>query len=82
MIAMLDGGLDINSIITHEIPVDDFQTGFDTMLSGQSGKVVLDWGQVDCCALLARTTACQYFEKLEDKKTPSFDTGRFHLIIA
>jgi len=43
MIAMLEGGLDISSIITHEFPIDDFQTGFDTMLSGQSGKVILNW---------------------------------------
>lgn len=43
MIAMIEGGLDISSIITHEFPIDDFQTGFDTMLSGQSGKVILNW---------------------------------------
>ncbi|NNE38034.1 MAG: L-threonine 3-dehydrogenase [Gammaproteobacteria bacterium] len=44
MVAMLQSGLDISPIITHQMPVSDFQTGFETMLSGQSGKVILDWG--------------------------------------
>jgi threonine 3-dehydrogenase len=43
MIAMLQNGLDISRIITHHFPVDDFEQGFATMLSGKSGKVVLDW---------------------------------------
>src|SRR5699024_9099919 len=36
MIAMLDSGLDISPVLTHELPADDFQNGFDVMLSGQS----------------------------------------------
>lgn len=43
MIAMLQSGLDLSPIITHHFPVDDYATGFETMLSGQSGKVILDW---------------------------------------
>ncbi len=43
MNAMLQGGLDINDIITHRFDVMDFQKGFDAMISGNSGKVVLDW---------------------------------------
>ncbi|OUS07661.1 L-threonine 3-dehydrogenase [Rhodobacterales bacterium 52_120_T64] len=43
MIAMLEDGLDINRIITHRLPVDDFEKGFATMKTGKSGKVVLDW---------------------------------------
>lgn len=43
MIAMLDSGLDISPVLTHKIPVADFRKGFDVMLSGQSGKVILDW---------------------------------------
>ncbi len=43
MIAMLDSGLDISSIITHHFNVDDFEQGFQTMKSGQCGKVILDW---------------------------------------
>src|SRR5690606_37489628 len=43
MIAMLQSGLDINPVITHEFHVDEFQKAFDTMLSGQSGKIVMSW---------------------------------------
>ncbi len=43
MIAMLQSGLDISPVLTHELKVDEFQKGFDVMRSGQSGKVVLDW---------------------------------------
>ena len=45
MLAMLQSGLDVSGVITHRLPVDDFQAGFDAMRSGQSGKVVLDWGR-------------------------------------
>ncbi|MEM0514032.1 L-threonine 3-dehydrogenase [Pseudoalteromonas sp. YIC-827] len=43
MASLIQSGLDISPIITHEFSIDDFQEGFDTMLSGQSGKVILDW---------------------------------------
>ena len=43
MAALLQSGLDINSIITHRFKADDFQKGFEIMRSGQSGKVILDW---------------------------------------
>lgn len=43
MIAMLEDGLDISRVITHRLPVDDFEQGFATMKSGTSGKIVLDW---------------------------------------
>jgi len=43
MVALIQSGLDITPIITHHFPVDQFETGFATMLSGQSGKVILDW---------------------------------------
>jgi threonine 3-dehydrogenase len=43
MIAMVQGGLDLKPIITHEFPISQFQEGFEIMASGQSGKVVLDW---------------------------------------
>jgi len=33
----------LTPIITHRYPVDQFETGFAAMLSGQSGKVILDW---------------------------------------
>ncbi|MEP0989423.1 L-threonine 3-dehydrogenase [Roseobacter sp.] len=43
MIAMLQNGLDVSRVITHRFGVDDFEDGFAAMLSGGSGKVVLDW---------------------------------------
>lgn len=43
MAAMLQSGLNIAPVITHRLPIDDFQKGFDAMLSGQCGKVVLSW---------------------------------------
>lgn len=43
MSSMLQSGLDISPVITHEFSVDDFQKGFDIMRSGQSGKVILNW---------------------------------------
>ena len=43
MVAMLQSGLDLSPIITHHFKVADYVAGFDTMLSGQSGKVILDW---------------------------------------
>jgi threonine 3-dehydrogenase len=43
MVAMLQSGLDLSPIITHHYKADDFEKGFATMLSGQSGKVILDW---------------------------------------
>ncbi|MEC9251048.1 MAG: L-threonine 3-dehydrogenase [Pseudomonadota bacterium] len=43
MIAMLESGLDVSRIITHQYAADEFQKGFDAMRSGKSGKVVLDW---------------------------------------
>ncbi|WP_211092093.1 L-threonine 3-dehydrogenase [Aliigemmobacter aestuarii] len=43
MIAMLENGLDVRRVITHRFPADRFEDGFAAMLSGQSGKVVLDW---------------------------------------
>jgi threonine 3-dehydrogenase len=43
MSVMLESGLDIRPVITHRYHFSEFQQGFDAMLSGDSGKVVLDW---------------------------------------
>ncbi|POZ60553.1 L-threonine 3-dehydrogenase [Chromobacterium alticapitis] len=43
MVALIQSGLDITPIITHHFKVDEFEAGFAAMLSGQSGKVILDW---------------------------------------
>jgi threonine 3-dehydrogenase len=43
MTVMLESGLDIRPVITHRFHHTEFERGFGVMLSGQSGKVVLDW---------------------------------------
>ena len=43
MTVMLQGGLDISPVITHRYHYTEFEQGFQTMLSGESGKVILDW---------------------------------------
>jgi len=43
MTNMIESGLDLNPIITHRFPIDDYEKGFEAMLSGQSGKVILEW---------------------------------------
>jgi threonine 3-dehydrogenase len=40
---MLQSGLDLSPIPTHRFAVDDYEQAFATMLSGESGKVILDW---------------------------------------
>ena len=43
MSVMLESGVDIAPVITHRFAYNDFLEGFDAMISGQTGKVVLDW---------------------------------------
>jgi len=43
MAAMIRSGLDISRIITHRMPVEEFERGFEIMSSGQSGKILLYW---------------------------------------
>ncbi|QGY00063.1 L-threonine 3-dehydrogenase [Roseovarius faecimaris] len=45
MIALVQSGLDVSGLITHRISIDDFEEGFAAMISGNSGKVVMDWEQ-------------------------------------
>ena len=47
MTTMLQAGLDISDIITHRLNIKDYKTGFDAMISGQSGKVILNWEDLD-----------------------------------
>ena len=42
---MVQGGLDMSKVITHRFHYTEFQKGFDAMISGMSGKVVLDWSK-------------------------------------
>jgi threonine 3-dehydrogenase len=43
MSVLLESGVDISPVITHRYSYKDFESGFDAMISGQTGKVVLDW---------------------------------------
>lgn len=43
MVHLLESGLNLSSVITHHFNIDDFEKGFQVMLSGQAGKVILDW---------------------------------------
>jgi threonine 3-dehydrogenase len=41
--AMLQGGFNLDPIITHRYDVTEFEKGFEVMATGNSGKVILDW---------------------------------------
>jgi threonine 3-dehydrogenase len=43
MASMLQSGLDISPIITHRFPIAEYEKAFETMASGFSGKILLDW---------------------------------------
>jgi threonine 3-dehydrogenase len=40
---MIQSGLDIQPLITHRYHYTEFETGFEMMASGRSGKVILEW---------------------------------------
>ncbi|MFH1303949.1 MAG: L-threonine 3-dehydrogenase [Planctomycetota bacterium] len=46
MTVMLQSDLDISPIITHRFHASEFEAGFEVMMSGQSGKVILDWKNI------------------------------------
>src|ERR1051325_11457884 len=43
MSVMLQSGLHIKPVITHRFHFTEFEKGFAAMMSGQSGKVILNW---------------------------------------
>ena len=43
MTTMIQSGLDISPVITHRLPYQDFDHGFNLMRNGQAGKIVLHW---------------------------------------
>jgi threonine 3-dehydrogenase len=43
MSVMLESGLDIRPAITHRFHFSEFEKGFEVMMSGKSGKVILNW---------------------------------------
>jgi threonine 3-dehydrogenase len=36
-------GFPLGKVLPHQIPIDDFEKGFDLMAAGQCGKVVCSW---------------------------------------
>lgn len=44
MLGLLKAGLDLSPLITHRLPYAEYVQAFEAMRSGQSGKVVLNWG--------------------------------------
>ncbi|MFA6915744.1 MAG: L-threonine 3-dehydrogenase [Parachlamydiales bacterium] len=43
MVNLIESGLDLKPIITHRFHYTDFNEAFQTMTSGKSGKIILDW---------------------------------------
>ena len=43
MTVMLESGLNIKPAITHRFHYTEFEKGFEVMMSGHSGKVILNW---------------------------------------
>ncbi len=43
MTVMVQSGLDISPVITHRFHYTEFEKGFEAMISGNCGKVILEW---------------------------------------
>lgn len=43
MSSLIQSGLDLSPVLTHQFSVGNYLQGFEVMRSGQSGKVVLEW---------------------------------------
>ena len=43
MASLIQSGLDLSPMLTHQFGVDDYLQGFELMESGKSGKVILNW---------------------------------------
>jgi threonine 3-dehydrogenase len=46
MTVMLESGLDIKAVITHRLAWSEYEDGFAAMMSGEAGKVILDWREL------------------------------------
>ena len=42
MFSMLQSGLDVRPVITHHVPFEEFERGFDALANGEASKVVFD----------------------------------------
>ena len=45
MTQMVLGGFPLHKVLTHRLPIEDFEQGFELMRGGQCGKIVCDWKQ-------------------------------------
>ena len=45
MSVLVEGGLDIRPAVTHRFPFREFEAAFAAARAGNSGKVIMDWGQ-------------------------------------
>lgn len=43
MLAMLETGLNVENVITHHFPAENYAEAFAAVRSGEAGKVILDW---------------------------------------
>jgi threonine 3-dehydrogenase len=43
MTVMLQSGLEIRPVITHRFHYSEYQKAFEIMMSGESGKIILEW---------------------------------------
>ena len=43
MVHLLESGLDLSPLITHRFNAEEYEKGFEAMLSGNCGKVILSW---------------------------------------
>jgi threonine 3-dehydrogenase len=43
MTQMVLTGFPLGRVLTHHIPIEDFEFGFELMRTGACGKVVCDW---------------------------------------
>ena len=43
MTQLIKSGMDVSGVITHQYAIDDYEQAFETVRSGQCGKVILNW---------------------------------------
>ncbi len=46
MMALIQAGMDVSPIITHHLRYDEFEKGFEALIAGTAGKVILDWSKI------------------------------------
>ncbi len=46
MSVLLQSGVNIEPVITHRFPYEEYEKGFEAMISGNCGKVILEWGEI------------------------------------